>query len=160
MKSTSSISKMLNQKIECINPEELGKYLIESEFGICRRFSSGEWKEEDADAELQRLHQEVRDAADNLSIYQYLKFREAYHINAENELVSSNLQDLIRCYDMIEHLLHKCIDYRSLFLSGHKADEVIPIYQEMLSEYQQRRADILSSSFWKEHHPPAAEVLS
>lgn len=159
MKSTSSISKMLNQKIECINPEELGKYLIESEFGICRRFSSGEWKEEDADAELQRLHQEVRDAADNLSIYQYLKFREAYHINAENELVSSNLQDLIRCYDMIEHLLHKCIDYRRLFLSSPH-DELIPIYQEMLSEYQQRRADILSSSFWKEHHPPAAEVLS
>ncbi len=160
MKSAGSISKMLNQKIEHINPDELGKYQIESEFSISRKVSAGDWSDEEGDAELLRIREEVKQITDAYSSSQYTWYREMYHHHAETGLGLSYLQDLIISYDMIIHLLEKCIDYRRLLISGPKADEVSSIYLEMLSEYQQRREDILSSSFWQEHHPPAAEVLS
>lgn len=161
MRTTNTISRMLNQKIEHINPEELGKYQIESEIGICRKVASGEWNDEEGDAEILRIRGEIKQITAAYSSSQYTWYREMYHHHAQSELGLSFMRELSISYEMIMHLLEKCINYRTLFLSGPpNSDEVIPIYQEMLSEYQQKRKDILSSEFWKEHHQPAEEVQS
>lgn len=155
MKSISTINRELNQKIENTSPDELGKYLHAAEMNICNQIASGAWREEEADAELERIRQEVKDASDSLSIYQYLQFRESYNDAAITALGLSYFQDLIRLYDCIESLLRVLI-MKSQNL--HEDESRSEGWRELMLQYQQKREEVSSCKFWQEHHSDAAEV--
>lgn len=155
MKSINTINRELNQKIENTSPDELGKYLHAAEMNICKQFSSGAWREEEAGAELEKIRQGVKDAADNLSIYQYLQFRESYNDAAIIALGLSYFQDLIKCYNCIESLLQVLIMKSQNLQEDETRSEG---WRELMLQYQQKRDEITSCKFWQEHHPDAAEV--
>lgn len=155
MKSISTINRELNQKIENTSPDELGKYLHNAEMNICNQVASKTWSEEEGDAELEKIRQEVMDAADNLSIYQYLQFRESYNDAAITALGLSYFGDLIRLYDCIDWLLRIIIIKTGTL---EENDERIKSWIELLEIYKKHKEEVSSCKFWQENHPDAAEA--